>query len=204
MKLSTGLRLLTLAALVACSGGCALLVPWRLAWGGWQEGIPHDPLLFKNVSDAKARQAAAGALVGLREKPFGLKDVRVVPGPSPDSVLLMASLPFVPPRVASESESLYQGAVLPVFVKVRWDVKSLTRFEVSSRIIRSPFKADWLDAYDATGSADATPAYLMRRSSDLRTRAEAAQMDEGLDRLNATLRETVTGDLPWVIEEVTR
>ncbi|MNL69756.1 hypothetical protein D3C87_1946570 [compost metagenome] len=87
---------------------------------------------------------------------------------------------------------------------VRWDVKSLTRFEVASRIIRSPFKADWIEAFDATGSADATPAYLMRRASDLRTRAEAARMDEDLDRLGVTLRETVSNDLPWVVEEVTR
>ncbi|MBO9541544.1 hypothetical protein J7643_13225 [bacterium] len=203
MKLSSGLGALSLAALLATSG-CAVLVPWRLAWGGWQEGIPHEPLLFKNVSDATARQAAAGALVGLKEKPFGLKDVRVVPAPASDSVLLMASLPFEPPSVSPETEGYYQGAVLPVFVKVRWDVKALTRFEVSSRIIRSPFKADWVDAYDATGSADATPAYLMRRASDLRTRSEAARMDEALDRLNVTLREAVTADLPWVVEEVAR
>jgi hypothetical protein len=193
-----------LAALMAATSGCAVLVPWRLAWGGWQEGIPHDPLLFQNVGDAKARQAAAGALVGLKEKPFGLEDVRVVSDPASDSVLLMASLPFVPPHVAPENETYYQGAVLPVFVRVRWDVKTLTRFEVASRIIRSPFKADWLSAYDATGSADATPAYLMRRASDLRTRAEAARMDEALDHLATTLRETVSSDLPWVVEEVTR
>lgn len=204
MNHPSGPRALMLAVLLAATSGCAVLVPWRLAWGGWQEGIPHEGLIFKNVSDAKARQAAAGALIGLKEKPFGLQDVRVVSAPSSDSVLLMASLPFVPPSASSENEAYYQGAVLPVFVKVRWEARALTRFEVTSRIIRSPFKADWLSAYDATGSADATPAYLMRRASDLRTRAEAARMDEALDRLGASLRATVSDDLPWVVEEVTR
>lgn len=201
MNLSAGLKALMVAALAATLGGCAVLVPWRLAWGGWQEGIPHDPLLFKDVGDARARQAAAGALVGLREKPFGLKDVRVVS--ASDSALLMASLPFTP-RVSKDEAAYYEGTVLPVFVKVRWDVRTLTRFKVTSRIVRSPFKADWSAAYDATGSADATPAYLMRRASDLRTRAEAARMDAGLDRLAVALREAVSQDLPWVVEEVTR
>lgn len=202
------LALLAVAALALTLNACVVVTPWRMLWGGWQEGIPHDPLIFKNMPEPKARQAAAAALVGLREKPYRLKDVRVIPGPASNSVLLMGSLPFNPPDPPKEFEddtpANYKSAVFPVFVKVTWREGSLTHFDVSSRIIRTPFRPGWSDAYDATGSADATPAYLLQRASDMRTRDQIRQMDSELDRLNETLADHVRADLPWVAEEVSK
>ena len=201
MKLSI-LRIPLLATLVLSLNACVLVIPWRMAMGGWNEGIPHDPLIYQGLNDTLARQAAAGALIGLREKPFHLKNVEVVP--ASQSVLLMASLPFHPPQVRSADLPYYKGTVLPVFVKVRWKHGSLTSFDVSYRIIRTPFHSDWYKVYDATGSADATPAFLMDRASDLRTIDQARQMDVQMDALGKRLVADVRSDLPWVVEEVTR
>lgn len=207
-KRSRLLALAGLATLVTTLNACVVATPWRMLWGGWQEGIPHDPLIFKNTPDLRARQAAAAALVGLREKPYRLKDVRVIPGPASNSVLLMGSLPFNPPdppkELEDETPASYKSAVFPVFVKVTWHAGSLTHFDVSSRIIRSPFRSGWADAYDATGSADATPAYLLQRASDMRTRDQIREADSELDRLNRTLADHVRADLPWVVEEVSK
>ncbi len=200
--------LVAAAVLTSTLNACVVVTPWRMLWGGWQEGIPHDPLIFKKLPEPKARQAAAAALVGLREKPYRLKDVRVLPGPATNSVLLMGSLPFNPPEPPKEFEedvpANYRSAVFPVFVKVTWHEGSLTHFDVHARIIRTPFRAGWSDAYDATGSADATPAYLLQRASDMRTRDQIRQMDAELDRLNETLANHVRADLPWVVEEVSK
>lgn len=211
MTIRTRSRLLALAGLAALTttlDACVVVTPWRMLWGGWQEGIPHDSLIFKAMPETRARQAAAAALVGLREKPYRLKDVRVLPGPATNSVLLMASLPFDPPDPPKEFEedvpSDYRSAVYPVFVKVSWHEGSLTHFDVSSRIIRSPFRAGWTQYYDATGSADATPAYLLQRASDMRTRDQIRWIDSQLDRLNEELADHVRADLPWVVEEVSK
>lgn len=207
-KRSKLLALTALATLTATLNACVVVTPWRMLWGGWQEGIPHDALIFKNMPEAKARQAAAAALVGLREKPYRLKDVRVISGPASNSVLLMASLPFNPPEPPKEFEddvpANYKSAVFPVFVKVSWHEGSLTHFDVTSRIIRSPFRPGWTESYDATGSADATPAYLLQRASDMRTRDQIRQADGELDRLNEVLATHVRADLPWVVEEVSK
>lgn len=205
MKASIFLRILPLTALMMSLNACALVIPWQMAWGGWREGIPHDPLIYQGLTDTLSRQAASGALIGLREKPFRLKDVKVMPGPASDSVLLMASLPFEPPKShAEDDEAYYKDAVLPVFVKVRWVNGSLTHYDVNARIIRTPFHANWVEVYDATGSAEAAPAFLMRRSSDLRSADEARQMDAAMDALCKQLVETVRADLPWVVEEVSK
>lgn len=205
MKASFLLRILPLMALMLSLNACALVIPWQMAFGGWKEAIPHDPLIYQGLSDALSRQAASGALIGLREKPFRLKDVKVISGPASDSVMLMASLPFEPPMSQREDEEdYYKDAVLPVFVKVRWVNASLTHYDVSARIIRTPFHSNWVEVYDATGSAEATPAFLMRRASDLRSADEARQMDATMDVLCKQLVETVRADLPWVVEEVSK
>lgn len=205
MKTSFLLRLLPLSALLLSLNACALVVPWQLAAGGWSEGIPHDPLIYTGLNDTLSRQAASGALIGLREKPFKLKDVKILSGPASDSVMLMASLPFEPPESRAEDDEVYyKDAVLPVFVKVRWVNGSLSHYDVNARIIRTPFHSNWVDAYDATGSADATPAFLMRRASDLRSADDARRMDAAMDSLCQKLIETVRSDLPWVVEEVSK
>lgn len=200
------LRSLATGLLPLVLGSCVLVVPWRLALGEWRDGLPHDDLVYKNLSDLQARQSAAATLIGLREKAFRLKDVRVIPSEASHSVLLLASMPFVPPSVPRipEGASFYRDAVLPVFIQLRWTQARLTRFEVNARIIRSPFHAGWQAVYDATGSGDATPEFLLRRAGDLRSVEEACAMDEALDGVTRRLQAEVRKDLPWVIEEVTR
>lgn len=196
--------LVALGATLALSG-CAVLVPWRLAMGEWRDGLPHDRLVFRPVSDQVATQAASMTLVGLRERAFGLKDVRVFPASSA-SVLMLASLPFAPPRLpeVEDAARYYEGAVLPVFLEIRWTRGLLLRFEPRARIVRSPFKATWSQIYDATGSADAGPAFLAQRASDLRSAEDARQMDLALAQLQLRLEEAVAQDLPWILAEVTR
>jgi hypothetical protein len=165
-----------------------LVVPWRLAWGEWREGIPHEPLLVKKLPDPVARRLALKALDAARSK--AMLAPKVVADPATTSVQLLASLPLSPTDTAQHP--FFRDRVWPVVISVSWSTTLATRYAVSARIWRDPYQADWVAAYLTDPDPDDNPNLARRRTSDERTTDEASADDAALQVIEAQIAKQVT------------
>jgi|GEM_PF-3582763 len=194
------MALLACTALLGVTGGCALVVPWRLIAGDWREGAPRSPDLVRAVPDDLVRAAATKTLADLNDQDAGVVTSRIVQ--QPGAVVWLGSRPM--PDYA-DPQAIASPSAFPLAIRISWETDGLTRTSVQAEAWQYPYRVTWMDGYDASESIVPGNAFTrLRGPADPRTADSARRMREESDSLRQRLVAQVTDRFRTQLVEVAR